>query len=396
MFSRSFKFFLGSRLLATAAQQMILVAIGWQIYSLTGDPWDLGLVGLFQFVPAFLLTIPAGQLVDRVDRRKVMAAAMAVQFGVAFVLAWGSLGEWLHRNHILGLAIAIGIARALQMPSTQALIPSLVPIQQLARGTAVSSGVMKFAVIGGPALGGFLYVAGAQVVYGISALLLLVSVALVALIQRPAQPPAAEPVSVRSLLAGFTFVWNHKVVLGAISLDLFAVLLGGVNALMPIYAKDVLHTGPWGLGLLRSAPAIGALAMAFWLTQNPLSSRVGRKMFVAVAIYGATMLVFGLSTAFWLSMAALIIGGGADMVSVVIRLTLVQTETPDEMRGRVSAVNSTFIGASNELGDFRAGAMAGGIGAIGSVLVGGVGTLLVALLWMRWFPALAKRDRLVS
>jgi MFS family permease len=394
-FSPSFRHFVLARLFGGAAQQMMLVALGWQIYALTASAWDLGLVGLMQFVPAFLLTIPAGHLVDRVDRRKVMGVALLVQFAVSFVLAWASVGGWVSRDLILGLSVAIGISRALQMPSQQAIMPSLIPLGQLARGTAVASGAAKFAVIGGPALGGFIYVAGAEVVYGVSAVFLLAATVFVGLIARPDTQVSREPVSIRSLLAGFTFLWQHKVALGAISLDLFAVLLGSVTALMPMFAKDVLDTGPWGLGLLRSSPAIGALVVAIWLARNPLDGRVGRKMFIAVAIYGATMLVFGYSTTFWLSMLALVIGGGADMVSVVIRLTLVQVETPDEMRGRVSAVNSTFIGASNELGDFRAGAMADWLGAVGSVLVGGLGTLLVAALWMKLFPALARRDQLM-
>jgi MFS family permease len=394
-FSPSFRHFVLARLFGGAAQQMMLVALGWQIYALTASAWDLGLVGLMQFVPAFLLTLPAGHLVDRVDRRKVMGAAMLVQFAVSFVLAWASVGGWVSRDLILGLSIAIGVSRALQMPSQQALMPSLVPLGQLARGTAVASGAAKFAVIGGPALGGFIYVAGAEVVYGVAAAFLLAATVFVGMIHRPEMQMSREPVSIRSLLAGFTFLWQHKVVLGAISLDLFAVLLGSVTALMPMFAKDVLDTGPWGLGLLRSSPAIGALVVAIWLARNPLDGRVGRKMFVAVAIYGVTMLVFGYSTTFWLSMLALVISGGADMVSVVIRLTLVQVETPDDMRGRVSAVNSTFIGASNELGDFRAGAMADWLGAVGSVLVGGIGTLIVAALWVKIFPTLASRDQLM-
>jgi len=394
-FSPSFRHFVVARLFGGAAQQMMLVALGWQIYALTASAWDLGLVGLMQFVPAFLLTLPAGHLVDRVDRRKVMGAALLVQFAVSFLLAWASVGGWVSRDLILGLSIAIGVSRALQGPSQQAIMPSLIPLGQLARGTAVASGAAKFAVIGGPALGGFIYVAGAEVVYGVSAMFLLTATVFAGMIARPDLQVSREPVSIRSVLAGFTFLWQHKVALGAISLDLFAVLLGSVTALMPMFAKDVLDTGPWGLGLLRSSPAIGALVVAIWLARNPLNGRVGRKMFIAVAIYGATMLVFGHSTTFWLSMLALVIGGGADMVSVVIRLTLVQVETPDEMRGRVSAVNSTFIGASNELGDFRAGAMADWLGPVGSVFVGGIGTLLVAALWVKLFPTLARRDQLM-
>ena len=394
-FSPSFRHFLWSRLLGNAAQQMLLVALGWQIYALTNSAWDLGLVGLMQFLPALALTIPAGQLVDRVDRRKVLAGALAIQGGVALVLAGASFGGWVHRDLILGLAIAIGIARALQMPSQQAMVPSLVPLDQLARATAMSSAVMKMAVVGGPALGGFIYAAGAEVVYVISAALIAVALGFVAAIRRSAAPPTREPVSWASLFAGFAFVWRHKVALGAISLDLFAVLLGGATALLPMFARDVLQTGAWGLGLLRSAPALGAVLVAAWLARNPLGGRVGRKMFIAVAIYGLAILAFGLSTSFVLSLVALAVSGGADMVSVVIRLTLIQVETPDEMRGRVSAVNSTFIGASNELGEFRAGAMAEYLGAVGSVIVGGVGTLVVAALWIRLFPSLAQRDRLM-
>jgi MFS family permease len=290
--------------------------------------------------------------------------------------------------------MAIGVSRALQMPAQQAMIPTLVELPELPRATALSSTVLKVAVFGGPALGGFVYAFGAEVVYGVAALLLAASLAFVLAIEPARAPPAREPVSWASVFAGFAFVWRHKVALGAISLDLFAVLLGGATALLPIYAKDVLDTGPWGLGLLRSAPAMGALVVGAWLARHPLGTHVGRTMFVSVAIYGAAILVFGLSHWFWVSLVALAVSGGADMVSVVIRLTLIQVETPDEMRGRVSAVNSVFIGASNELGEFRAGAMAAWVGAVGSVVIGAVGTLAVAALWVRLFPALWQRNRL--
>jgi len=395
-FSPSFRRFLWARLFGNAALQMLLVALGWQVYDLTGSAWDLGLVGLMQFVPALLLTIPAGQLVDRVDRRQVFAGALAIQAVVAGVLASASYGGWAQRELMLGLAVAIGISRALQMPAQLAMVPGLVQLAQLPRATALSSAVMKVAVIGGPALGGFIYVLGPHVVYGIAALLLVASAACVFAIEKSLKPMLKEPVSWASVFAGFAFLWRHKVALGAISLDLFAVLLGGATALLPIYARDVLHTGPWGLGLLRSAPAVGALLVGIWLARRPLGGRVGRTMFLAVAVYGLAILVFGVSEYFLLSLAALAVSGGADMVSVVIRLTIVQVETPDEMRGRVSAVNSTFIGASNELGEFRAGATAEYVGAVGSVVVGALGTLAVTALWMRLFPALAQRDRLTA
>jgi len=392
--STDFRRFLWSRLLGNAALQMLLVALGWQVYALTDSAWDLGLVGLLQFVPALALTIPAGQLVDRVDRRRVLAGAVAIQAVVAVVLAWGSYAGWVSRDLILWLAGAIGMSRALQMPAQQSLVPALVTLAQLPRATALSSTVMKFATIGGPAVGGFMYTAGPDVVYAASAGLLVACVAFVATISPDRRPAAREPVTWASVFAGFRFLWHHKVALGAISLDLFAVLLGGATALLPIFARDVLHVGPWGLGLLRSAPAMGALVVGAWLAHHPLGSHVGRKMFIAVAVYGLAILVFGLSQHFWISLLALAVSGGADMVSVVIRLTLIQVETPDEMRGRVSAVNSVFIGASNELGEFRAGATAEYLGAVGSVLAGAAGTLLVAALWVKLFPALAHRDRL--
>jgi MFS family permease len=387
----SFHRFLWTRLLGTAANQMLLVALAWQMYDLTSSAWDLGLVGLVQFLPALVLTIPAGQLVDRVDRRWVLAMSLALQAVVALLLAWASAGGWVERGLILGLSVALGVARALQAPAQQAIVPALVPREQLPRAMALSTAMMKVAVIGGPALGGFLYVTGAAVVYGVCAALSVVSLAFVASIQR-AKPLPREPITLASMFAGFRFIWNHKVALGAISLDLFAVLLGGATALLPIYARDVLHTGPWGLGLLRSAPAIGGLLMAVVLARAPIERHIGRRMFVSVGIYGVAILVFAVSSDFVLSMVALAVSGAADMVSIVIRQTLVQLETPEEMRGRVSAVNATFIGASNQLGEFRAGATAEWLGAVGSVVVGGAGTLLVVALWVRLFPDLARID----
>ena len=395
-FAPGFRQFLRARLLGNAAQQMLLVALGWQMYDLTGSAWDLGLVGLMQFLPALFLTIPAGQLVDRVDRRQVLAASLAMQAGVSVVLAWGSGGDWIERELILAISIVIGVSRALQMPAQQALLPSLVPIPQLPRAMALSSSVMQVAIIGGPALGGFVYATGAWVVYALCAVMAVIALGFVLAISAKPLPPAKAAITMASVFAGFRFIANHPVVLGAISLDLFAVLLGGATALLPIFAKDILQTGPWGLGLLRSAPAIGALGMALLLARRPLRRRVGRLMFVAVAVYGVAILVFAVSTSLWLSMIVLAVSGAADMVSVVIRQTLVQLETPDEMRGRVSAVNATFIGASNQLGEFRAGAMAAWLGPVGSVVVGGFGTLVVVAVWIRLFPPLRLRDTLHS
>ncbi|HEX4764095.1 MAG TPA: MFS transporter [Usitatibacter sp.] len=393
--ARSFHFFLWTRFLGTAANQMLLVALGWQMYDLTGSALDLGFVGLLQFVPTLLFTIPAGQLADRVDRRIVLGASLATQGLTAAVLTWASFTGIVGPAIIFGMSIALGISRALQAPALQSIVPSLVPKEELTQAMALSTSAMKIAVIGGPALGGFLYAAGASVVYGVCFALNLVSLVTVSSIPRVLHK-SKEPVSWNSVFAGFAFLWNHRVALGAISLDLFAVLLGSVTALLPIFAKDILHVGPWGLGLLRAAPAVGALAMGIYLARNPIERHVGRKLLVAIGIYGVTVLGFGLSTEFWISLVMLAIGGSADMVSIVVRQTLVQLETPDDMRGRVSAVNSTFISASNQLGEFRAGATAALIGSVPSVVVGGAGTVIVVALWTRLFGQLARRDRMTA
>lgn len=391
-----------ARLAGTTANQMLMVAVGWQMYELTGSAWDLGLVGLFQFVPALLLTLLAGHVADRVHRGRIVGACFLAQALVALVLVSAteglgasSGGQWASRELLLGLSVVLGAARAFQMPAQQALTPVLVPPSMLSRAMAFSSAGMQASVIGGPALGGLIFVAGATAVYATAAVLFLLACWLVAGVRYAHVAPPAASVTLASVLAGATFVWRRKALLGAVSLDLFAVLLGGATALLPLFAKDILMVGPWGLGLLRAAPAAGALLMSAVLTRWPLERRVGHRMLAAVAVYGLCMIVFGWSTSFVLSLAALAVSGAADMVSVVVRQTLVQMETPDDMRGRVSAVNSIFIGASNQLGEFESGATAALLGPVGSVLLGGVGTLLVAGLWLRWFPELAQRDRLV-
>ena len=389
----------GARLTSTAGQQMLMVAVGWQMYELTGSAWDLGLVGLYQFAPALLLTLVAGHAADRLHRGRIVAACLLGQGVAALVLlagtqGWAADGAWVSRELLLGLSVVLGLARAFQMPAQQALAPLLVPAPLLPRALAFNSAGAQAAIIGGPALGGLIFVAGAAAVYATCLALFLVGALWMAWVRYVHVPPPHEPASLRSMMAGAVFVWRSKLLLGAVSLDLFAVLLGGATALLPIFAKDILHTGPWGLGLLRAAPAVGALLMSLALTRWPPQRRVGRTLLAAVAVYGLSMLVFGLSTSVLLSMLALAVSGAADMVSVVIRMTLVQLETPDEMRGRVSAVNSIFIGASNQLGEFESGVTAAWLGPVGSVLLGGVGTLLVALSWVRLFPALAGRDRM--
>ncbi len=396
---RSFMRMWFARLAGTTGNQMLMVAVGWQMYELTGSAWDLGLVGLFQFVPALLLTLVAGHVADRVHRGRIVALCLLAQGLVALVLVAGTQGvgaatAWVSRDWLLGLSVVLGAARAFQMPAQQALTPMLVPPAMLPRAMAFSSAGMQASVIGGPALGGVIFVAGATAVYCTCAVLFLIGCALVLRVKYSHVAPLREPVTMAVMLAGAVFVWQRKALLGAVSLDLFAVLLGGAVALLPLFAKDILHVGPWGLGLLRAAPAVGALVMSALLTRWPLARRVGYRMLAAVALYGVCMVVFGLSTSFVLSLVVLAISGAADMVSVVVRMTLVQLETPDEMRGRVSAINSVFIGASNQLGEFESGATAAVLGPVGSVVLGGVGTLLVAAAWLRYFPDLAQRDRL--
>ncbi|MDB5891658.1 MAG: major facilitator transporter [Polaromonas sp.] len=399
-----------ARLFGTTGNQMLMVAVGWQMYELTESAWDLGLVGLYQFLPALLLTLVAGHTADRLHRGRIVAACLLTQATVALALVaatqgWGSAAlaslpvgatPWVSRELLLGLSVVLGLARAFQMPAQQALTPVLVPAIMLPRAMAFSSAGMQAAVIGGPALGGVIFVAGATAVYATCALLFATGCLLIARVHYAHAPLPAEPVSVQSMLAGAVFVWQRKALLGAVSLDLFAVLLGGATALLPIFAKDILHVGPWGLGLLRASPAAGALVMSVVLTRWPLERRVGHTMLAAVGLYGACMVCFGLSTSFVLSLIVLAVSGGADMVSVVVRQTLMQLETPDAMRGRVSAVNSVFIGASNQLGEFESGATAAVLGPLGSVVAGGLGTLLVAALWLKWFPSLAHRDRMTE
>jgi MFS family permease len=393
--SRGFHFFLWTRMLSTAGNQMVLVALGWQMYDLTSSAWDLGLVGLAQFVPTILFTIPAGHLADRIDRRLVLTLAILVQLLAAALLAWGSAAGFVDRNVIFIASVGLGIARAIQAPAQQAIVPALVGVSELPRAMAISTAAMKFAVVAGPAIGGFVYVGGPAFAYGTCTIIFALAMACALAIHKVHVKKAKEPVSLATVFAGFAFLGKQPVVLGAISLDLFAVVLGGVTALLPIYAKDILQTGPWGLGLLRAAPAIGALVMAVLLARTPLDRHVGRRLFVSVAIYGLSIVGFALSTHCIVAMAALAVSGAADMVSIVVRQTLVQLETPDEMRGRVSAVNATFISASNQLGEFRAGSMAAWLGPIGSAMVGGAGTLVVVALWIRLFPQLAHRDKLV-
>ena len=394
---RSFQFLWSFRIVETLALQMMMVAIGWQMYDITHSAYDLGLVGLFQFLPSLALTLVVGQVADRFDRRRILQLCLVAQACITVWLLVGTHGTWLSRNGILAASLAIGVCRAFQMPCMSALLPSVVPPTALPQALAIHSAGGQMAIIVGPALGGFLYVGGPNAVYLTCGILSLAAVFLMLGVVVPQRCALRrEPVSLQTLFAGVSFIWSRKVVLGAISLDLFAVLLGGATALLPIYAKDILHTGPWGQGLLRSAPAVGALLMSVYLSHTPIRHHAGKMMFGGVALFGVVTIIFGLSTSFALSLPALVLLGMGDTISVVVRQSLVQLDTPDAMRGRVSAVNSIFIGASNQLGEFESGLTAYWFGPVASVVIGGLGTLAVVVIWMKLFPALTRRDQLVG
>lgn len=393
---RAFLHFWASRLASMFAYQMVSVAVGWQIYALSGRALDLGLIGLVQFIPSLLFALPAGHVADIFDRRRISILCQAIEWLAIGLLALGSWLRWFDETAILVMLFLIGVAKAFEFPTMQALLPGLVPPALLPRAMAMGSSGIQAAMIVGPALGGFLYVAGADVVYTVSSLLCLLAVSQLYFAESEQPPVKREPPTFKTLFAGIHFIRQRPVILGAISLDLFAVLLGGATALMPIFARDILHTGPWGLGLLRAAPSAGAVVMGVWLARAPLQRHVGRTMFATVAAFGACTIVFGLSQSFALSLAALVGLGAFDMVSMVIRGALVQLETPDGMRGRVSAVNAIFINTSNQLGEFESGLTAAWLGTVPSVLIGGIGTLLVVGLWMHWFPALRERAKLAS
>lgn len=385
-----------ARVFTASGFQMLTVAIGWHLYQLTGNVLDLGLVGLVEFVPRVLFMLHTGHVADRYDRRKVAALCQSLQGLIALALAVGSATDNVTRELIFALAFLLGATRSFEMPATQALLPNVVPPGLFPRAVAASASATQSATIVAPAVGGFLYAFGSIWVYGPTVALYAIACILTLSLQARGQVNQRGRASVESLLAGIRFIRSRPDILGAISLDLFAVLLGGATALLPVFAKDILLTGPLGLGLLRSAPAVGALLMSLWLARFPFERNVGRTMFTAVGIFGVATIAFGLSTSFWFSLAVLVVLGAADMISMVIRSSFVQLETPDEMRGRVSAVNGLFIGASNQLGEFESGLTAHWFGTVPAVVMGGVGTLLVTGVWIKLFPTLAKRDRLHS
>lgn len=391
---RPFLAFWFARIFTASGFQMLTVAIGWNLYQLTGNVLDLGLVGLVQFIPRVIFMLHTGHVADRYDRRKVSAICQAAQALIALALVIGSTTNSVTPEMIFILSFLLGAARSFEMPTTQALLPSIVSNSLFPRAVAASQSAQQSATIVAPALGGFLFAFGSTWVYGPTVLLYVIACALMLNLPARQTPLNKAKATLDSLLAGIRYIRSRPDILGAISLDLFAVLLGGATALLPVFAKDILLTGPWGLGLLRSAPAVGALLMSLWLARFSVERNVGRVMFTAVGIFGVATIAFGLSTSFWFSLAVLVVLGAADMISMVIRASFVQLETPDEMRGRVSAVNGLFIGASNQLGEFESGLTAHWMGTVPAVVLGGIGTLAVTGIWIKLFPSLATRDRM--
>lgn len=389
-----FRFWVG-QLGANSGFQMLSVAIGWQLYDLTHRPLDLGLVGLAEFLPVLFLTLPAGHVADRYRRRSVVSICYAVEGATCAAFFLSSVTGTLDPALVYTLAAILGTARAFASPAASALLPTLIPREAFGHAQAWSSSVFHVASIAGPAVGGLLYGLGPETAYLSCAALFALGAFMAGSLPAGAAPAAPpEGSKLASVFAGMSFIRRERAILGTISLDLFAVLLGGATALLPIFARDILVTGPVGLGLLRAAPALGALAVALYLARRPLQRRAGIKMFTAVIIFGVGTCVFALSRDFFLSLAALLLLGAGDMVSVFIRHSLVQLRTPDGMRGRVSAVNSIFIGASNQLGEFESGLTADWFGVVPAALLGGIGTLAVVGLWYHLFPELRRVDRL--
>lgn len=392
--NRNFWLFVVNRTTNVVGIHALTVAVGWHVYQLTGDPLDLGLIGLAQFAPALILFLVAGIAADRFDRRRIMVVCNGVHIlavSMLIGLFWTGLGTvW----PILFVLTIHGAARSFYHTASQAVLPNLMPRDQFPKAIAYSSSANKAAQLAGPALGGFLIAGVGDGVYIFTLVMFFVAGVSAALITGDLKVSAPEPVSLQTIFSGFDYIWNNKIVLGAISIDLLAVLFGGVMGLLPVFASDILHVGPGGLGVMRAMPGFGSLLVGFILMQIAAPRYMGPTLFFSLAVFGISISVFSLSETFWISLVALGAYGAADMVSVYVRQTLVQIATPDDMRGRVSAVNAVSINASNELGDFRAGVMAGGIGTVPAVLVGGLTTVAVTVIWMKLFPSIRSIDRL--
>jgi len=393
--NRQFSQYWIGQMCGSMAQQMLLVGLGWQVYLLTESALALGLVGLARYLPQLILTVHAGHMADRHSRVKLMLFSRALMGCAILTLGLTSYFGTITANIIYAACVAMGVSQTYGMPAGAAVIPNLVNKSELTQAMTVTAAGREFCTIVGPALGGFIYILGASTLYFSSLLLLLVSLVVIFLMPEIPQIRDKGRTNISELLAGFSFVWRTKTILGAVSLDMLAVFIGSVTALLPMVAKDILETNSAGLGLLRSAPAVGALLMSLVLARYPIKRGAGRKFYLAVAFFGLGTIGFGLSETFALSFAMLFVLGAADMVSMVVRSTLVQVETPDAMRGRVSSVNSLYISTSNELGEFESGALAAVVGAAPAILIGGVGTLILTALWIPLFPTLWQRDALI-
>lgn len=379
-----------ARFLATFSTQIVSVAVGWQVYDLTRDPLDLGLVGIIQFAPSLILVLVTGAAADRFGRRLIMGLSALLEALCACALLLLTFRGLTGVTGIFVTLAVFGVARAFFAPASASLVANLVPPEDFANAVAWNSSAWQTATIVGPVAGGLLYGLSPEAAYGTATLFMLASALLIFSIPKPVQKAVIEKRSLETLFAGFRYIWSEKIVLGAISLDLFAVLLSGAVALLPVYARDILELGPWGLGLLRAAPGIGAILVAVWLAGHPIRDHAGIIMLGFVALFGVFTAVFGLSTMPWLSILALALVGATDMISVYVRETLIQLWTPDRVRGRVNAVNMVFVGASNELGEFRAGTMAALIGTVPAVVIGGIGAVAVAGIWAVIFPQLRR------
>ena len=387
---RPFQFFMTSRALSSMAFQGTGVAIGWLVYDQTRIPFDLGLIGRCQFLPMVILTFVVGHVADQFDRRRIGFVCQIIEAITLLTITIGVWQGWLYVTGIFIAAALLGSAQAFERPTMAALLPGIVPADTLPRAIANSTSVMQTALVIGPSLAGLLYGFGAVVPFVVATVMFVLASLSVSAIPHPGVTPKREPVTLKSVFAGAAFIRSKPVMLGTISLDLFAVLLGGATALLPVYARDILSAGPIGLGLLRTSPAIGAVAMSLVLGRFPITRNVGKTMLIAVAIFGLATIVFAFSTSVALSVAMLLVLGAADTISMVVRTSLVQLLTPDAMRGRVNAINSLFIGTSNQLGEFESGTLAGFIGPVWAVALGGVGTIAVVLLWTQLFPQLPK------
>jgi MFS family permease len=385
-----------ARFFIVLSLEMLSVAVGWQVYEITHRPLDLGYVGLAQFLPGFALFLFAGHAADLFDRRRLLMwcyAGFTLCSALLLLISWRAP----HSVHLIyAVLVLLGAVRSFNFPASRAILPQLVPEEHFANAVAWNSSIFQIATIAGPALGGIVYAIfrGPNTVYALAVSSSIFAMAMTMRIRILTAARSQEPVSLRTVFAGFRFIWDKKVILGSISLDMFAVLLGGAVALLPVYAREILHTGPWGLGLLRSAPGVGAAVMAIVVAHQPIRRRAGVTMLLCVAGFGVFTIAFGISHSLVLSLVALFLCGASDMVSVIIRATLVQIATPDEMRGRVNAIDMLFIGVSNELGEFESGFTAQWFGTVPAVIIGGIGTLVVIGIWAWLFPDLRKADQL--